>query len=350
MKRGKIWLFLATAKQFVLTNLPIPHIMVSNMKNGSEPGLASRARHLEKSGGAPKQRSKDMLQGSYVALVTPFKNGGIDYSALEKLIEFQIENGTDGIVLLGTTGESAAIASDEREALLRFAIRRINNRVPVVVGTGTNNLSHTISMTKNARELGADYALILVPYYIKPTQQGIFEFFREVESRTDIPIIMYNILGRAGVNMTAATTVRIAKACKRVVAIKEASNMIVQAAEIVRDAPEGFVCMSGEDGINMPLMACGFKGTISVTGNILPRLMHEHIQTCLQGDYAKALKQHQELIKINQYLFIETNPIPVKEALHMMGMLELEFRLPMCPLQDANREILRGVLKEYNLI
>jgi 4-hydroxy-tetrahydrodipicolinate synthase len=134
------------------------------------------------------------------------------------------------------------------------------------------------------------------------------------------------------------------------VAIKEASNMIVQAAEIVRDAPEGFVCMSGEDGINMPLMACGFKGTISVTGNILPRLMHEHIQTCLQGDYAKALKQHQELIKINQYLFIETNPIPVKEALHMMGMLELEFRLPMCPLQDANREILRGVLKEYNLI
>ena len=219
-----------------------------------------------------------------------------------------------------------------------------------MVGTGTNNLSHTISMTKNARELGADYALILVPYYIKPTQQGIFEFFREVESRTDIPIIMYNILGRAGVNMTAATTVRIAKACKRVVAIKEASNMIVQAAEIVRDAPEGFVCMSGEDGINMPLMACGFKGTISVTGNILPRLMHEHIQTCLQGDYAKALKQHQELIKINQYLFIETNPIPVKEALHMMGMLELEFRLPMCPLQDANREILRGVLKEYNLI
>ncbi|NMD13548.1 MAG: 4-hydroxy-tetrahydrodipicolinate synthase, partial [Candidatus Cloacimonetes bacterium] len=159
-----------------------------------------------------------MLQGSYVALVTPFKNGGIDYSALEKLIEFQIENGTDGIVLLGTTGESAAIASDEREALLRFAIRRINNRVPVVVGTGTNNLSQTISMTKSARELGADYALILVPYYIKPTQQGIFEFFREVESRTDIPIIMYNILGRAGVNMTAATTVRIAKACKRVVA------------------------------------------------------------------------------------------------------------------------------------
>lgn len=291
-----------------------------------------------------------MLQGSYVALVTPFKNGGVDYSALEKLIEFQIENGTDGLVLLGTTGESAAIASDERSALLRFAIKRINHRVPVVVGTGTNNLSHTISNTQHARELGADYALVLVPYYIKPTQQGMFEFFSEVEAKTDIPIIMYNILGRAGVNMTAATTVRIAKACQRIVGIKEASNMVVQASEIVRDAPEGFVCLSGEDGINMPLMACGFKGTISVTGNILPRLMHEHIQACLKGDYSTALKQHQQLLQINQTLFIETSPIPVKEALHMMGLLELEFRLPMCPLQPANREILRGVLQDYHLI
>ncbi len=291
-----------------------------------------------------------MLQGSYTALVTPFKNGEIDYSALEGLIEFQIENGTDGLVLLGTTGEAAAIASDERDALLRFAIKRINHRIPVVVGTGTNNLHHTISMTKKARELGADYALVLVPYYIKPTQQGMFEFFSEVEARTDIPIIMYNILGRAGVNMTAATTVRIARSCERIVGIKEASNMVVQASEIVRDAPEGFVCLSGEDGINMPLMACGFKGTISVTANILPRMMHEQIQSCLEGDFAKGLRLHQQLLKINQALFIETSPIPVKEALHMMGRCELEFRLPMCPLQDANREILRGVLKEYDLI
>jgi 4-hydroxy-tetrahydrodipicolinate synthase len=291
-----------------------------------------------------------MLQGSFVALVTPFKNGGIDYSALENLIEFQLQNGTDGFVLLGTTGESAGIATDERDALLRFAIQRINRRVPVVVGTGTNNLTHTISMTRHARELGADYALVLVPYYIKPTQQGMFEFFKEVEAKTDIPIIMYNILGRTGVNMAAATTVRIAKACPRVVGIKEASNMVVQASEIVRDAPPGFVCMSGEDGINMPLMACGFKGTISVTANILPKLMHEHIQSCLAGDFATALRQHQQLLKINQALFIETSPIPVKEALHMMGRLDLEFRLPMCPLQDTNREILRGVLKEYNLV
>ncbi len=291
-----------------------------------------------------------MLQGSFVALVTPFKNGEIDYNALEKLIDWHLESRTDGFVLLGTTGESAGLASDEKEALLRFSIQRINHRVPVVVGTGTNNLSHTISMTKKARELGADYALVLVPYYIKPTQQGIFEYFREVANKTDIPIIMYNILGRSGVNMTSATTVRIAKECPSIVGIKEASNMMMQAAEIVRDAPEGFFCMSGEDGINMPLMASGFKGTISVTANILPKLMHEHIQACLKGDCATALKQHQELLKINNNLFIETSPIPVKEALHMMGMIELEFRLPMCPLQEGNRTILKNVLKEYKLI
>ncbi len=291
-----------------------------------------------------------MLQGSFVALVTPFKNGEIDYTALEKLIHWHLEQGTDGFVLLGTTGESAGLAMDEKEALLRFAIQRINHKVPVVVGTGTNNLHHTIAMTKKARELGADYALVLVPYYIKPTQQGMFEFFSEVHNKTDIPIIMYNILGRTGVNMTAATTVRIAKANSRIVGIKEASNMMMQAAEIVRDAPDGFFCMSGEDGINMPLMACGFRGTISVTANILPKLMHEHIHTCLKGDYAAALKQHQHLLKINQHLFIETSPIPVKEALHMMGFIENEFRLPMCPLQDSSRAALKETLIEYKLI
>ncbi len=291
-----------------------------------------------------------MLQGSIVALVTPFKNDEIDYTALEKLIYWHLEQGTDGIVLLGTTGESAGLASDEQIALLRFCMQRINHKIPVIVGTGTNNLSHTISMTRKAKELGADYALVLVPYYIKPTQNGMFEYFKTVADKTDIPIIMYNIQGRAGVNMTAATTVKIAKACPSIIGIKEASNLIVQAGEIVRDAPEGFICLSGEDGINMPLMACGFKGTISVTANVLPKLMHEHMHTCLKGDFATALKQHQYLMKMNQHLFIETSPIPVKEALHMMGMLENEFRLPMCKLMDSNRAILKETLKEYKLI
>jgi len=291
-----------------------------------------------------------MLQGSFVALVTPFKEGGIDWTALEALLEFQISNGTQGILLLGTTAETAGLASDEKDALLRFAIKKIAGRLPVMVGTGTNNLHHTLAATQKAKELGADYALVLTPYYIKPTQNGMFEFFSQVAAKVDIPIVMYNIPGRASVNMTAATTVKLAKAHQNIVGIKEASSNLVQATQIIRDAPEGFSLMSGEDALNLPLMSIGAKGTISVTANVVPRLMSEHMESCLKGDYETARKQHLALAKLNELLFIETSPIPAKEALHMMGMINLEFRCPMCPLLDANREILRAGLQEYNLI
>ncbi|MFO7659832.1 MAG: 4-hydroxy-tetrahydrodipicolinate synthase [Candidatus Cloacimonadaceae bacterium] len=291
-----------------------------------------------------------MLQGSFVALVTPFKNGEVDYTALEKLINWHLEQGTDGFVLLGTTAETAGLASDEKDALLRFAIQRINHKVPIVIGTGTNNLAQTIAMTHKAKELGADYALVITPYYIKPTQNGLYEYFKTVSGKTDLPIIMYNVPGRTGVNMTSATTIRIAKECKNIIGVKEASGNIVQASEIIRDAPEGFVLVSGEDAVNMPLMACGGKGIISVTANVAPKLMHEHIQTCLKGDFTTARQQHLELIKLNAVMFIETNPIPAKEALHMMGFIENEFRLPMCPLQESSRAVLKAALKEYKLI
>jgi 4-hydroxy-tetrahydrodipicolinate synthase len=249
-----------------------------------------------------------MLQGSFVALVTPFKNGGIDWTALEALIEFQINNGTHGLVLLGTTGETAGLASDEKDALLRFAFKKIAGRLPVIVGTGTNNLHHTLASTQRAKELGADYALVLTPYYIKPTQQGMFEFFSAVASKVDIPIVMYNIPGRASVNMTAATTVKLAKAHKNIVGIKEASTNLIQATQIIRDAPEGFTLMSGEDGLNLPLMSVGAKGTISVTANIVPKLMSEHMESCLKGDYDTARQKHLTLAKLNETLFIETSP------------------------------------------
>lgn len=291
-----------------------------------------------------------MLQGSYVALVTPFKNGGIDYSALEALIEFQIANGTHGILLLGTTGETAALASDEKEALLLFALQRINKRVPVMIGTGTNNFSQSMAATKRAAELGADYALVITPYYIKPTQNGMYEYFKAIAAKTEIPIVVYNVPGRTSVNITAATMVKLARECPNIVGVKEASGNIVQATEIIRDAPEGFSLMSGEDALNLPLMAIGGKGCISVTANVAPKLLSEHINSCLAGDYESAARQHRHLQKLNNTIFIETNPIPAKETLHMMGLIELEFRLPICPLQDANREILRGVLKEYKLI
>lgn len=291
-----------------------------------------------------------MLQGSFVALVTPFKHGSVDYTALEGLIQFHLDNGTHGIVLLGTTAETAGLASDEKDALLRFAIQKINHRVPVVIGTGTNNLHQTISATIRAKELGADYALVITPYYIKPTQNGLYEYFKAVAAKTDIPIIMYNVPGRTGVNMSSATTVRLAREIPSIVAIKEASANLVQATEIIRDAPEGFVLLSGEDALNYPLVAIGAKGTISVTANVVPRLMSEHMESCLSGDYATAAVQHRYLQQMNSVLFIETNPIPAKEALHMMGKIELEFRLPMCPLTDANRATLRQSLIDYKLI
>jgi len=291
-----------------------------------------------------------MLQGSFVALVTPFKHGEIDYVALERLIDFHLENGTDGIVLLGTTAEASSLASDEREALLLFAMQKINHRVPVIIGTGSNNFSHTLADTKQAQELGADYALIITPYYVKPTQKGMEEYFLAIAEKTNIPIVIYNVPGRTGVNITSSTVVKLARQCSQIAGIKEASGNLVQATEIVRDAPEGFALLSGEDAMNYPIMAIGGRGCISVTANIIPKALSEHIHTCLKGDFINAAKQHQNLLKLHQAMFIETNPIPVKEALHMMGMLQLEFRLPMCPLMENNRETLHNVLKEYKLI
>jgi len=291
-----------------------------------------------------------MLQGSFVALVTPFKHGSIDYTALEGLIQYHLDNGTHGFVLLGTTAETAGLASDEKDALLRFAIQKINHRVPVVIGTGTNNLNQTVAATIKAKELGADYALVITPYYIKPTQNGLYEYFKAVAAKTDLPIIMYNVPGRTGVNMNSATTVRLAREIPSIVAIKEASANIPQATEIIRDAPEDFVLLSGEDALNFPLLMIGAKGTISVTANVVPKLMSEHMETCLKGDHATAAVQHRYLQQMNNVMFIETNPIPAKEALHMMGKCELEFRLPMCPLTEASRETLRKSLIEYKLI
>lgn len=291
-----------------------------------------------------------MLQGSFVALVTPFKDGSVDYIALEGLLQYQLENGTDGIVLLGTTAETAGLASDEKDALLRFAMQKIGGKKPVMIGTGTNNLHQSLAQTEKAKQLGADFALVITPYYIKPTQNGMYEYFKEIAAKVAIPIVIYNVPGRTGVNIAASTVVRLAKDCPNIIAVKEASGNLVQATQIIRDAPKGFSLMSGEDALNMPLIAIGGKGTISVTANVAPKLVSEHIHTCLKGDFALAAKQHQQLSKLNDLMFIETNPIPAKEALHMMGKIELEFRSPMCPLMEANRAALKAGLKEYNLI
>ena len=291
-----------------------------------------------------------MLKGSYVALVTPFKNNDIDYNALEKLIDFHLKNNTDGILFCGTTGESPSLAGDEKERLLRFGLKKINKQVPVMMGTGTNNLHHTISSTVKAQEWGVDYALVITPYYNKPTQNGLYQYFKAISANTDIPIVIYNVPGRTGVNISADTTLKLAHELKNIVGIKEASGDLVQLSRIVKDAPAEFAVMSGEDALNYPILCCGGSGVISVTANIIPGKVHDLVELTLKGKIEKAKELHLELLELNQAMFIETNPIPVKESLHLMGMIERELRLPMCNLQDENLKKLEKVLIKYNLI
>ncbi len=291
-----------------------------------------------------------MLKGSFVALVTPFKNNEIDYNSLEKLIDFQIENKTDGILFCGTTGESPTLAGDEKERLVRFGVKKIDKRIPVMMGTGTNNLQHTISATIKAQEWGVDYALVITPYYNKPTQSGLYQYFKAVAESTTMPIVIYNVPGRTGVNIQEETTIRLANEFSNIIGIKEASGDLDQLSRIVKGTKKNFSVMSGEDSLNLPIMSCGADGVISVTANILPRKVHELVELCSNGKYADALKIHQELIEINKAMFIETNPIPVKEAMHLMKMIERELRLPLCKMEDENLKKLEKVLKENKIV
>ncbi len=291
-----------------------------------------------------------MLQGSYVALVTPFKKNEIDYNALEKLLDFHMKEGTHGILLNGTTGESPTLAGDEKDRMIRFCVQRINGKLPIMLGTGTNNLGKTVSATAGAKEYGIDYALVITPYYNKPTQEGLYQFFKRVHDQTDIPIVIYNVPGRTSVNIATETILRLAEECPRIVGLKAASGDLVKASIVARDTRDDFSVMSGEDALNMPLMACGAKGVISVTANVMPGKVSQLAESCLKGDYKRALEIHQELIEINAAMFYETNPIPVKSALAMMGMIEDEIRLPLVNLSEVNRKKLENVLKSYQII
>lgn len=291
-----------------------------------------------------------MISGSYVALVTPFKNNEIDYTALEGLIEFHLQNNTDGILFCGTTGESPALAGDEKEQMVRFGLQKINRAVPVMMGTGTNNLHHTIAATTKAQQWGVDLALVITPYYNKPTQEGLFNYFSQVAENCKIPIMIYNVPGRTGVNINSATTLKLVEKYDNIVGIKEASGDLVQVSEIVRNAPREFSVMSGEDALNLPILSCGAKGAISVTANLVPQLVHDLIVKFQKGNFKEALQLHLDLLELNNVLFIETNPGPVKEALKLMGKIEQEIRPPLCFLRENNKQNLINVLKKYKLI
>lgn len=291
-----------------------------------------------------------MLHGSIVAIVTPFKNGQVDDGALRELIEFQIENGTHGIVPCGTTGESPTLTHEEHEYVIELTVKAVKKRVPVIAGTGSNSTDEAIRLTRFAEKVGADAVLSVVPYYNKPTQEGLYLHFKQIASEVNIPIILYNIPGRSGVNMTPETIARLAKDSKNIVGVKEATGSLQQASKILYLCGMDFVLLSGEDAINFPLLAVGGRGFITVTANVAPKDVADLYNTFMRGEFSQSRELHYKLLPLNEAMFIETNPIPVKAALSIMGKIRGEFRLPLCPMAPSNYEKLKIALKEYGLI
>ena len=290
-----------------------------------------------------------MFSGAIVAIVTPFRDGDVDEKAFRELINFQISGGVSGIVPCGTTGESATLSLAEHERVIDICVEEVGGRVPVIAGTGSNSTAEAIRLTRHAKEAGADAALLITPYYNKPTQKGLYDHYAAVAAACDIPQILYNVPGRTGVNMSEETVTALAK-IDMIVGIKEASGDLVKCSYIVRDTPEDFCLLSGEDALNMPILSVGGTGAISVTANILPDKVSGMISAWRGGDASAAQKIHYELLEFNQVMFIETNPIPVKTALAMMGKIKEEFKLPLCEMAEANKAKLSGVLKKYGCI
>ena len=290
------------------------------------------------------------LQGSLVAMVTPFRNGKVDEAKIRELVEFHVKHGTDAIVACGTTGEDPGLSHDEHDRVVELIIQTAAGRLPVVVGTGSNSTAHTIELTQHAEHAGAAAALVVNPYYNKPTQEGLYRHFRAVAEAVSIPVLVYNIQSRSAVNVETDTLARLARDCKNVVGVKEASGSLDQMSQVIAACGPDFTVLSGDDNLTLPLMAIGGRGVISVIANIVPRETVEMTHAALDGDWKRARELHYRLFPLARAAFIETNPIPIKEAMAMAGMIEPEFRLPMCRMSDANRERLRAILKPYGLV
>lgn len=289
------------------------------------------------------------LKGMGVALVTPFKNDkSIDFEALGRLLEYQISNATDYFVVLGTTAETPALTPDEKKSIREFVVERVNGRVPLVLGMGSNNTAGLVEEFKNT-DLGAFSAILsVVPYYNKPSQEGIYQHYKAVAQATDKPIVLYNVPGRTGVNMTPETTLRLANDFSNIVAIKEASGNISQMDEIIKSKPRDFSVISGDDGITFPLLTLGAIGVISVIGNAFPKEFSRMVRLALNGDYEKALQIHHRFTELFKLLFVDGNPAGVKCVLHAMGFIENELRLPLVPTRLTTYERIRQVLHDLN--
>ena len=293
--------------------------------------------------------AKRVFQGSLVALVTPFRDGKVDEATLKELVEFQIKNGTDAIVPCGTTGESPTLDHDEHNRVVDIVITAVNKRIPVVAGTGSNSTAEAISLTRHAKQAGADGALIVLPYYNKPTQKGLTEHCRAIADAVDLPLILYNIPGRTGVNMLPETVAQLADH-PNIIRMKEATGNLEQMTQDIVLCGDKLSFLSGDDTLTLPLMAVGGRGIISVVANIVPRDVADMTHAFLNGDWKRARELHLKLFPLSQAMFIETNPIPVKTALAMMGKIREEFRLPLCPMTEANRKKLETALRAYGLL
>ena len=288
-----------------------------------------------------------MFRGTFTALVTPFKKGEVDLAAFEKLIEAQIAGGVDGLVAVGTTGESPTLSHSEREHVIGATVKMAKGRCKVLAGTGSNSTQHAIDDTKAAEKLGVDGALIVAPYYNKPSQEGLFRHFQATAQATSLPIMLYNIPGRCAVDINADTVVRLAKACPNIVSIKEASGSVERVGELRIRLPESFTILSGDDSLTLPFMAAGAVGVVSVASNLLPSDVSSLVRAFAAGDVNAARKIHGRMFAIFKDLFIEPNPVPVKTALSWRDAMSAEVRLPLCEMSEANEARLRKTLEAF---
>jgi 4-hydroxy-tetrahydrodipicolinate synthase len=291
-----------------------------------------------------------MFTGTYTAIVTPFKKGKIDEAALKRLVEAQIRAGVDGIVPVGTTGESPTVDYDEHIHIIAQSVKHARGRVKVLAGTGGNSTSEAIHLTERAEKAGAEGSLQVAPYYNKPTQEGLFQHFREVARHTRLPIVLYSIPGRCGVEIGVDTVKRLAKECRTIVGIKEAGGSADRVSQLRAALSPRFEILSGDDSLTLPFMAVGAQGVISVASNVIPRQVAQMVKAFAAGKTRAALKLHQQYYPLFKDLFIETNPVPVKAALAMLGQIDEEYRLPLVPMSPRNRAVLKATMKAVGVL
>ena len=285
-----------------------------------------------------------------VALVTPFnEDGSVDYQSLMRLVEYQIQNGVDFLCVLGTTAETPTLTADEKKEIKRRVVERVNGRVPILLGVGSNCTQTVVDTLRNDDMTGVDAVLVAVPYYNKPSQEGIYQHYKAIAGATQLPVVLYNVPGRTGVNMTAETTLRLARDFDNIVAIKEASGNITQMDDIIKNKPENFDVISGDDGITFPLITLGAVGVISVIGNAFPREFSRMTRLALAGDYANALTIHHKFTELFKLLFVDGNPAGVKAMLSMMGMIKNRLRPPLVPTRITTYEQMRRILDELKI-